>query len=191
MTAGYIPVDVAAQSEIVLKALALGVVLGVIYDLFRITRVAFKTPVFIILLEDLLFFGLVTVISFGFVLTVSGGTVRIVSLFAEAVGAVVYYFTAGRVVMAVSSAIIGAIKAAIAFVRQVFLVIFRFLHKIIINPAIKFLTFIVAYILKPVAYCAALAKKSLINLKNLLKTTRKVLYNQKKRPIPPIIKERK
>ena len=154
------------QASVFLLSLLVGAALGVLYDVFRISRVAFYTSPAVVFAEDVLFFLICGVTTFFFGLTVMEGTLRAFLLIGELLGAVLYHFTLGRLVMRVATKIIGIIKA-----------IFRFLFKWILRPLWRILCYIIAFIVKPFRILAHFFKKILQNLKFRLKVRRKVLYN--------------
>lgn len=61
------PLPIRIQFDIVLYALLAGLLIGIMFDLYRIIRGA-KVPKFIVFIEDLLFWGLAAVIVFTFLL---------------------------------------------------------------------------------------------------------------------------
>lgn len=61
------PLPIRIQFDIVLYALLAGLLTGIMFDLYRIIRGA-KVPKFIVIIEDILFWGLAAVIVFTFLL---------------------------------------------------------------------------------------------------------------------------
>ena len=155
------------QISVFLLSLLVGMALGALYDVFRISRVAFYTSPTAVFIEDVLFFLICGVTTFFFGLTVMDGILRAFLLIGELLGAVLYHFTLGRLVMGVAVKIIGMIKA-----------IFRFLFKWVLRPLWRILYYTIALIVKPFRFLAKILNKLLQNLKFRLKVRRKVLYNQ-------------
>ena len=90
--------------------MALGAVLSVIYDIFRIIRVAFggkKTAVFV---EDLIFSLVALVLTFVFVIAFNNGELRFFVLIGELLGFVTCHYTIGRIIIGFSRAIINSVK---------------------------------------------------------------------------------
>ena len=81
------------QAAIFFNALLLGAILGLIYDFFRITRLAFIMPSILVLIEDLLFFLLSSIILFNYLLESSHGQIRYFILIGVVLGWVLYYFS--------------------------------------------------------------------------------------------------
>ena len=111
----------------ILYSLFIGVLLGVIYDVFRIVRMAFTVPGIvadiyrprkhrsrlavnvIVFVCDILFFVVAAVISAIFIFHANNGRIRGIALFGSLVGFAVYYNTVGRLVTLISGGIISAV----------------------------------------------------------------------------------
>jgi spore cortex biosynthesis protein YabQ len=159
-------IHLAEQAAVFLEAMIVGAAFGVIYDIFRIGRVAFRTPAIIVFAEDVLFFTVCAVITFFFGLSVIDGSLRLFVLLGELFGGVLYHVTAGKLVLAVSTRIIEAIRA-----------VFRFIIRNILLPAWELLLGVAALILRPMMFFYKIFKKTLQNAKFRLKTGFKLLYN--------------
>lgn len=141
-----------------LYALLLGGVIGVLYDVFRVSRVAFRLSWLLVLLQDILFFLLAALLLWRYFLLQSSGEVRIFAVLGVLLGWVIYFFTLGCLVMRLASLIIRVI------------------------------TRMTVAILTPVKKTAAITKKILdkqvkliISGKNRLKSLLYMLYNKHKR----------
>ena len=113
-------IAIAEQTAVFLHALFLGVILGCFYDVFRITRIAFLVPAVLVLVEDLLFFLLSSIVLFGFMLERSYGQIRWFILLGVILGWVLYYFTLGSLVMKCSAKIIDLVRRFLAFLWRPF-----------------------------------------------------------------------
>ena len=118
-------IAITQQTAVFFHSLLLGVVLGCFYDLFRITRIAFIIPALLVLVEDLLFFLFSSIVLFGFMLENSYGQIRWFILLGVALGWVIYYFTAGSLVMKCSAQIIATIRRILAFLWRPFALLGR------------------------------------------------------------------
>lgn len=124
--------------------MGIGVLIGGIYDVFRIIRMAITLPGIIsdaegarehrsrlfvdltVFLCDILFFLAAAVVSAIFIFYVNNGRIRGIALFGSLLGFVAYYNTVGRLVTLVSGSIIRGIYFIIRFVRnRILLPIFR------------------------------------------------------------------
>lgn len=91
-------ITIREQAVFLLTSCLLGMALGALYDLFRVFRVLFFRGRVAVFFQDLLFWLLCALITFGFLLLQNHGTFRVPGLLAEALGAALYYNTAGRAV---------------------------------------------------------------------------------------------
>lgn len=107
-----------------------GFLLGVCCDFFRILRRAFKTPKFVVFIEDLLFFVIVICLSVFIALECNDGAVRVFSLIGEILGAIIYFFTLSKIVMRVAVTIINGIKKALKLVFSPVLKLFKVIYSI-------------------------------------------------------------
>ena len=122
----------AQATVLILYSLAVGAFTGVIYDIFRILRIALperirgkRAETVIVFVHDVLFWLVVSIVFVIFIYYVNKGMTRLVMISASCLGFLVYYHTAGRIVIFFSASIIG-------FIRYIFNVI----YKIFINPLI-------------------------------------------------------
>lgn len=159
-------IHLADQTLAFLYASLLGAGLGLLYDAFRILRIAFPPGKGLIFAQDVVFFVLCALATFLFLLTTIDGVVRMFLLIGELIGAVLYHCTLGQLVMKVAQAIIDAVTAVI-----------RFIIRYICMPVWRFLYGLVTLLLRPVRYFSLIMKKSLRRVKFRLKIRRMVLYN--------------
>ncbi len=76
----------------------LGIILGLIYDIFGIFRIAFRHKPHFMFLHDILYLIFTAILTFLFILYVNLGEVRLYILFGEAAGILCYYVTFSRIV---------------------------------------------------------------------------------------------
>lgn len=158
--------SISVQTMDFLLSCLLGVGFGVLYDAFRIIRLAFWHGKIIVGIQDVLFFVLAAIGSFLFTLLRCEGQLRFYLLLGELMGFVVYYFTVGTVVLRVSKGIINGIKRSL-----------RFLYKIFVAPFVKFLVFISRQIRSFFVHIVSSSKKRLRISKFLLQKENVLLYN--------------
>lgn len=151
-------ITIAGQTTMFLYALLLGGVIGVVYDIFRVSRVAFRLSWLLVLLQDLLFFFLSALLLWRYFLLQSSGEVRIFAVLGVLLGWVIYFFTLGRLVMGFAGIILRGIarlaRAILTPVRKTIIQIKKTLHK---------------------------QAKLIISGKNRLKSLLYMLYNKHKR----------
>lgn len=160
-------VQLSNQTLAFLHACLLGAAMGVFYDVFRILRIAIPTRKGVVFAQDVVFFLLCAVATFLFLLSEIDGVVRVFLFIGELLGAVLYYFTLGQLVMKVSKTIIEVVKA-----------ILRFIVRYLLAPIWRLIYTVVAILLRPFQLLGQIMKKSLQRLKFRLKVRRILLYNQ-------------
>lgn len=127
----------ASEVLIFFQAVGIGAVLGIGYDLFRILRLAFPRGKVLIFFEDVIYFAFVSICSFSFILTQTNGILRAFILFGELLGATIYFFTIGCLVMKAAGAIIRIIEK-----------LFRLLYKVFVRPILRLFRWIGRYFIK-------------------------------------------
>jgi len=159
----------ADQTRIFLLAIVTGAVVALIFDAFRISRIAIPTASMVVFFEDLLFFVICAVATFLLLLSATEGQVRFFLLIGEGIGALLYTLTVGQLVMAVSKSIIGFIKAVL-----------RSIVRFILRPLWFILYHIVGFLLSPFYFVAGITKKYMQKLRFRLKVRRILVYNHLK-----------
>lgn len=91
--------DFARQNQVLLLSVGFGSLLGVVYDLFRLVRLAVAERKRGVFLQDLLFFAVAAFLTVLFLLVVNCGSLRLFILFAMAAGFFVYYVTLSRLIL--------------------------------------------------------------------------------------------
>ncbi|MCL2057413.1 MAG: spore cortex biosynthesis protein YabQ [Oscillospiraceae bacterium] len=158
---------VADQTLAFLGAIAVGAALGLVYDVFRITRIAFPIPKAVIFFQDVLYFLICAAVTFLYLMSAIHGKIRIFLLAGELIGWVLYHFTIGQLVMRISAAIIEGIRRTLAFLfRYIAMPIWRLIYRI------------VYLILIPPRFLVKIAKKNAVKVKFYLKVRRLMMYNQ-------------
>jgi len=156
----------ADQTLVFFQGMLVGAVLALLFDAFRISRIALPTPVWAVFVEDVVFFLVCAVVTFSLMLSVLDGQVRFFVLVGQGLGAALYSLTLGQLVMAVSKTIISIIKR-----------ILWFLFRWILLPVWKLFYHIVAFCLRPFYFIAGFAKKTMQRWKFRLKIRRLLVYN--------------
>ncbi len=127
-------VSVALQLKEFLFSICFGLFLGAVYDIFRILRVAFPSSKGAVFVEDSLFFILASVLTFSFIFNINNGQIRLFLLLGTFLGATVYYFTIGILVIKSAKTVIKILdKFFCAVIKVIFYpikVIYNFAHPI-------------------------------------------------------------
>lgn len=116
-------------------SVGIGALIGIVYDIFRIIRIASTVPVvlrgekhqkeyrsgivvnIIVFVCDILFFLIAAVISAIFIFYANNGRIRGIALFGSLCGFTAYYNTIGRLVTMVSTSVIRFIYSIFHFIR--------------------------------------------------------------------------
>ena len=109
--------SIATQVIVFVYSLALGVVLGIMYDVFRIIRMIINSKYIAIFIQDVLYFILGGVITFLFVLGVNSGNSRFYILAGEGIGWIVYHITLGELIYKCSNKIVTKLKDKIKAIK--------------------------------------------------------------------------
>ena len=105
-------------TPLIFASLALGFFLGMLWEVFRILRRAFKHNGFAVAMEDLLFFFVSAIGSWIVCFSFSMGTIRWFFVFSLLVGLLLYLSTLGRIATRLSEKWIRAFFRFVCFVRQ-------------------------------------------------------------------------
>ena len=157
----------AEQTVLFLQAIVLGGVFGLLYDAFRITRIAVPTAKWVVFAQDVLFFFVCASATFLFLMRTLQGEVRFFIFLGTILGMVLYFNSLSVVIMGVSGAIIRTIK-----------VVLRAIYRWVLLPIWLVFYNITLFIMRPVRFLAGWSKKTAQRCKYSLKVRRKVLYNQ-------------
>lgn len=118
---------VARETVIFLLSCLLGMWIGVIYDVFRIMRIAFPPGKWIIFIEDFVFVFIAALFTFVFSVKFLNGLFRGFVVTGEILGFVIYYFTVGVIVLKCSKTLISLIKSVLWWIYRFFLLpVYRF-----------------------------------------------------------------
>ena len=78
-------------------ALIFGIGIGILYDLFRIARLLFRSGKTAVVAEDIIFFALSALLMSIFLFTFHSGVLRLYIFLCAAAGAALWYMTFGRI----------------------------------------------------------------------------------------------
>lgn len=125
-----------------------GIIIGLLFDFFRILRKSFKTPDIITYIEDLLFWILTGFIVLYSIFTFNNGEIRLYMILAIILGAIIYLLVASSYIIKINVTILNFIKKILKKIFNILLMPFKFLHKIINKIFIKPSTFLIINIRK-------------------------------------------
>ncbi len=167
-------VSVTNQAYIFLSSVAGGLIIGFVFDIFRILRKVVKTANFITYLEDILFWILAAIIIFALVFITNNGELRWYEFLGVLLGVIFYNLIFSSYVIKISVTVVNFIKKIVAWLIKVILFPIAFIYRIFKRPCRAFRRFIKRIAKK----CARMFRKvgrkvgsSLKNVKVLLKKT--------------------
>lgn len=122
---------ISAETLAFFLSVVVGFCFGGFYDAFRILRISFKNPKWLVFIEDVVFFTVISIITFWIVLNVNNGKLRGFLAVGELLGAVCYFFSLSIIVMKLAAAIINFFRKLASFIfnrilRPIYLNLFKF-----------------------------------------------------------------
>ncbi|WHH57615.1 spore cortex biosynthesis protein YabQ [Petroclostridium sp. X23] len=127
-------VSITNQAYVFLSSVVGGLVVGFVFDIFRILRRVVKTANFITYLEDILFWILVTIIIFTLVFVTNNGELRWFEFLGVILGVIFYNLLLSAYIIGISVSVINVIKKIIVFIVKVLLFPFAIIYKIFRRP---------------------------------------------------------
>lgn len=115
------------ETILFLQSCILGVFLGCLFDLFRIFRMAVKCGTIFVFIQDILYFSIITFVTFMFLLSYNDGRLRMFILVGELMGSVLYFFSLSILILKSSKLIISVIKKILSVILNPFIKIFKFI----------------------------------------------------------------
>lgn len=128
--------EVCNQLFCLLIFILTGLVIGILFDIFRILRKSFKTTDFITYLEDIIFWILTGCIMLFSIFIFNNGEIRSYVFIGIAIGIISYMLIISRFFVKISVSIIKFIKKILSYPIKLIKNIFS---KIILKPTLKIL----------------------------------------------------
>lgn len=110
-----------------------GIVIGVLFDIFRIIRRSFKTPDFLTYIEDILFWLMAGIILLFTIFTFNNGEIRLYIFVSLLFGLTIYLLTLSKFFIKINVKIIGIIRKIVCYPIKF---IYNFIKKFIFRPII-------------------------------------------------------
>lgn len=148
---------VTNQAYLFLIFMVNGIIIGILFDFFRILRKSFKTADLITYIEDILFWILTGIILLYSIFVFSNGEIRLFMFLAVILGTIIYMLIASKYVIKINVTII-------TFVKKILLVPINFIAKILRKIFFKPISFVIINIKK---ISTNLCKNTYNNLKNI------------------------
>lgn len=127
-------VSVTNQAFIFLSSVIGGLIIGFVFDVFRIFRRVVKTANIVIGLQDILFWILVSIILFGLIFITNNGELRWYEFLGVILGVIFYNLIFSMYVMKVSVAAINLIKKVLLLIIKILLYPFAMIYKLLKKP---------------------------------------------------------
>lgn len=132
------------QSYIFMIFILNGILIGLLFDIFRILRKTFSTKDFITYIEDILFWIITGIIVLYSVFRFNNGEIRLYMFVAIFIGVISYMLLLSSHIIKINVHIINFIKKIVGKIVNViikpFKSFFGFLNKIFVKPLKKFFT---------------------------------------------------
>lgn len=119
-----------------------GILIGLLFDLFRILRKSFKTPDFVTYIEDVVFWFLTGLLILYSIFTYNNGELRAYIFIAIFIGIVIYILALSKYIIKLNVTIINFIKLITSKIINIlmfpFKIILNLLKKVFLRP-LKFI----------------------------------------------------
>ena len=111
-----------SQIGIFLIYLIAGVIICLLYDIFRALRKTVKTPDLVTYIEDTIFWILVAIFLIYLIFVLNSGEIRFFMFIAICLGGIVYYFTLSKYFMNISVHILTFVKIIVKKLLSILLI---------------------------------------------------------------------
>ena len=126
------------QLELFLIFITNGIIIGILFDIFRVLRKTFKTNDIVTYLEDILFWILTGIIVLYSIFTFNNGEIRLFMFIAIFIGAVIYLFLFSSYFIKINVTILNILKNIILKIIKIIGIPFKyicmFIRKIFFKP---------------------------------------------------------
>ena len=125
-----------------------GIVIGLLFDFFRILRKSFKTNDFITYIEDILFWILAGIILLYSIFIFNNGEIRLFMFLAVLLGIIIYILSISSYIIKINVKIINCIKFIIIKIWNIISIPFTYIIKILRKLSFRPISFIIINIKK-------------------------------------------
>ena len=127
-----------AQLYLFLIFILNGLLIGLLFDFFRILRKAIKTSDLITCIEDIIFWILTGLIILYTIFTYNNGEIRLFMFMAITIGIILYMLLISKFIMGISLKIINFVKKIISIIINIIKIpiklLIKLINKIFFNP---------------------------------------------------------
>lgn len=161
------------QAYIFLCIVIGGMLIGFVYDLFRVSRKAIKTKNIIVHLEDILFWLLVSILIFGILFVCNAGEIRGYAIIAIILGVIIYVFMFSPYVIKILLKIINVAKSVLKIFYKALKGPIKFIIRLLYIP-IKYITNVLRKIWRYTRKVKnAIMHRIRLNIKNIITSIKK------------------
>lgn len=125
-----------------------GVLIGILFDIFRILRKSFKTADFITYIEDIIFWILTGIVTLYFIFNYNNGEIRLYIFLGIILGVLLYMLTISSYIVKFSVYIITFIKNILSKIIKIIIFPIKFVLNIIKKLLFRPFSFIIINIRK-------------------------------------------
>lgn len=161
------------QTSLFLIFIVNGILIGLLFDFFRILRKVFKTNDFVTYIEDILFWLLTGFIILYSIFVFNNGEIRLYLFLGIILGIILYILFVSSYVIKVNVCIINSMKKTIGFICGIILIPLKGLFKIIKKIFLKPISFFIINIRKISTNYVKTFYNSCKNINKLKNTTKK------------------
>lgn len=126
------------QLELFLIFITNGIIIGILFDIFRVLRKTFKTNDIVTYLEDILFWILTGIIVLYSIFTFNNGEIRLFMFLAIFIGSIIYLFLFSSYFIKINVIILNILKNIILKIIKIIEIPFKyicmFIRKIFFKP---------------------------------------------------------
>lgn len=108
-----------------------GVIIGLIFDFFRILRISFKTKDFVTYIEDILFWIITGVILLYSIFIFNNGEIRLFMFIGVIIGILLYILLISKYIIKINVYIINILKKIVGIPIKI---LYRFIKKVFFRP---------------------------------------------------------
>ena len=141
-----------------------GIVIGLLFDFFRILRKTFKTKDIVTYIQDILFWILTGIILLYSIFTFNNGEIRLFMFLAIMIGISIYMLIFSSYIIKINVTMINLIKNIISKVLNILFIKFKYIYKLFNKIFFKPINFLIINI----------RKKFTKNLKKVYNITKKI-----------------
>ena len=131
------------QLELFLIFIINGIIIGILFDIFRVLRKTFKTNDLVTYLEDILFWILTGIIVLYSIFTFNNGEIRLFMFIAIFIGAVIYLFLFSSYFIKINVTILNILKNIILKIIKIIEIPFKYICMFIRKTFFKPISFII------------------------------------------------